>query len=142
MFLVDTNVLLDIFSNDPVWRPWSERSIRDSLVAGVVGINPIIYAETSLAFTDPRDLDHHLNALTLVRFQLPYEAGFLAARAFLRYRRAGGVRVSPLPDFYIGAHAETEGLTLLTRDTRRYQNYFPTVKLVAPQCPMSNAGKI
>ena len=133
MILVDTNVLLDIFSNDPAWRPWSERSIRDSLVSGVVGINPIIYAETSLAFTDPGELDHYLNALMLVRFQLPYEAAFLAARAFLRYRRAGGVRSSPLPDFYIGAHAATQGLTLLTRDTKRYRSYFPTVKLVTPK---------
>ena len=133
MFLVDTNVLLDILSDDPVWRPWSERSIRDSLVSGVVGINPIIYAETSVSFTDPRELDHYLNSLMLVRFQLPYEAGFLAARAFIQYRRAGGVRSSPLPDFYIGAHAETQGLTLLTRDIRRYQTYFPAVKLVTPR---------
>lgn len=140
MFLVDTNVLLDIFSDDPVWRPWSERSIRDSLVSGVVGINPIIYAETSLAFTDPRALDHHLSAFMLVRFQLPYEAGFLAARAFLRYRRAGGARLSPLPDFYIGAHAETQGLTLLTRDMRRYQTYFPAVKLVTPRDLATGAG--
>ena len=138
MYLVDTNVLLDIFTDDTVWRPWSERVIQDSLVSGVVGINPIIYAETSLAFTDPRELDHHLNAFMLVRFQLPYEAGFLAGRAFLRYRRAGGVRSSPLPDFYIGAHAEAQGLTLLTRDTRRYRSYFPTVKLVTPRDP---AGK-
>jgi len=141
VFLVDTNVLLDIFSNDPVWRPWSERSIRDSLVTGVVGINPIIYAETSLAFTDPKELDHHLNALMLERYQLPYEAGFLAARVFLRYRRAGGVRSSPLPDFYIGAHAETDGLTLLTRDTGRYESYFPAVKLVTPRDSVNRAGK-
>ena len=133
MFLVDTNVLLDILSDDPVWRPWSEHAIRDSLVSGVVGINPIIYAETSVSFTDPRELDHYLNSLMLVRFQLPYEAGFLAARALIQYRRAGGVRSSPLPDFYIGAHAETKGLTLLTRDIRRYQTYFPAVNLVTPR---------
>ncbi len=139
MFLVDTNVLLDIFTDDPVWRPWSERAVGDALDTGAVGINPLIFAETSLAFTDSAELDHHLNTLLLVRYQLPYEAAFLAARAFLRYRRAGGVRSSPLPDFYIGAHAETEGLTVLTRDIRRYRNYFPTVKLVTPRDPVSGA---
>ena len=141
MFLVDTNVLLDIFTDDPVWRPWSERAIRDSLVSGVVGINPIIYAETSLAFTNSKELDRHLNALMVVRFQLPYEAGFLAGRAFLRYRRAGGARSAPLPDFYIGAHARTQGLTLLTRDIGRYQSYFPAVNLVTPQDPVSDTDR-
>lgn len=135
MFLVDTNVLLDIFTDDAKWRPWSERAVGDALVAGPVGVNPIIYAETSLAFTDANTLDRHLRDLLIVRLQLPYGAAFRAGRAFLRYRRAGGVRSLPLPDFYIGAHAEADGLTLLTRDAGRYRSYFPSVTLVTPQDP-------
>ena len=99
---------------------------------GIVGINPLIYAETSLAFADTDTLDRHLDTLMLARLSLPYGAAFRAGRAFLRYRRAGGKRLAPLPDFYIGAHAETEGLTLLTRDVRRYRTYFPTLNLVTP----------
>ena len=135
MFLVDTNVLLDIFTDDAKWRPWSERAVGDALVTGPVGVNPVIYAETSLVFTDANTLDHHLRDLLIVRLQLPYGAAFRAGRAFLRYRRAGGVRSSPLPDFYIGAHAEADELTLLTRDAGRYRSYFPSVTLVTPQDP-------
>ena len=133
MFLVDTNVLLDIFTDDPAWRPWSENAIRDALLAGTVGFNPIVYAEASLGFTDAGVLDNHLDNLMLSRLPLPYGAAFRAGRAFLRYRRAGGLRTSALPDFYIGAHAETEGLTLLTRDSGRYRSYFPTLELITPQ---------
>lgn len=135
MFPVDTNVLLDIFTDDARWRPWSERAVGDALVAGPVGVNPIIYAETSLAFADADadGLDRHLNELMVVRLRLPYGAAFRAGRAFLRYRRAGGVRSSPLPDFYIGAHAEADNLTLLTRDAGRYRSYFPSVRLVTPR---------
>lgn len=128
MFLVDTNVLLDIFTDDARWRPWSERAVGDALVTGPVGVNPIIYAETSLAFADANALDRHLNGLMVVRLQLPYGAAFRAGRAFLRYRRAGGARSSPLPYFYIGAHAEADDLTLLTRDAGRYRSYFPSVR--------------
>ena len=100
---------------------------------GIVGINPIIYAETSLEFADTGVLDNQLDNLLLTRLTLPYGAAFRAGRAFLRYRRAGGARSSPLPDFYIGAHAETEGLTLLTRDVGRYRSYFPSLKLTTPR---------
>ena len=132
MFLVDTNVLVDIFNDDPTWRSWSENAIRDALVSGTVGINPIDYAETSLGFSDTRVLDAHLENLMLARLPLPFGAAFRAGRAFLRYRRAGGARTSPLPDFYIGAHAETKGLTLLTRDVGRYRSYVPSLELIAP----------
>lgn len=131
MFLVDTNVLLDIFTDDARWRSWSEAAVRDALVAGEVGINPIVYAETSLAFTEADLLDRSLDALMLERLPLPYAAAFLAAGA-LHYRRAGGARTSPLPDFYVGAHAAADGLTLVTRDVGRYRTYFLSVKLVAP----------
>ena len=88
--LLDTNVLLDIYTDDSTWRPWSEGAVRDALVAGNVAINPIVYAETSLAFADTDALDSHLDALMLQRLALPYGAAFRAGRAFLRYRRAGG----------------------------------------------------
>ena len=132
MVLVDSNVLLDLFTDDPRWRSWSERAIGDALAAGGIGINQIVYAETSLAFENGEALDRELNALPVARLQLSYEAAFSAARAFLRYRRAGGSRRSPLPDFYIGAHAAFEGLALLTRDAGRYRTYFPTVELITP----------
>lgn len=133
MFLVDTNVLLDIFTDDATWRSWSERALGNALATEAVAVNPIIYAETSLAFTDANALDRHLNDLMVVRVPLPYGAAFRAGRAFLRYRRAGGARSSPLPDFYIGAHAEVDDLTLLTRDAGRFRSYFPSVTLVTPQ---------
>ena len=132
MFLLDTNVLLDIFTDDERWRPWSERAVADAVVAGGVGINPIIYAEVSLAFADAETLDHRLSALLIERLPLPWGGAFMAGRAYRRYRRAGGLRTSPLPDFYIGAHAVTDGLTLVTRDAGRYRTYFPSVKLVTP----------
>lgn len=141
MFLVDTNVLLDIFTDDATWRSWSEQAVRDALESDAVGINPIIYAEASLAFADADLLDRSLDALMLGRLPLPYDAAFMAGRAYLRYRQAGGVRVSPLPDFYIGAHAAVDGLTLVTRDVGRYRTYFPMVKLMAPPGRPRAAGK-
>lgn len=132
MVLVDTNILLDLFTDDPTWGRWSENAMRDALVDDTVAINPIIYAEASIGFPESRVLDRHLDDLTVQRLPLPYAAAFPAGRAFLRYRRAGGQRSAPLPDFYIGAHAEAEGLTLLTRDPNRYRTYFPSVRLIAP----------
>lgn len=112
-----------------------ERAVRDALVAAGIGINPIIYAETSLAFADEGLLDRSLNALMVERLPLPYGAGFAAGRAFLRYRRAGGARATPLSDFYIGTHAAADDLTLITRDAGRYRTYFPSVRLVTPGRP-------
>ena len=132
MVLVDSSVLLDIFTDDPIWKQWSATALRDVRATGLAGINPLIYAETSLAFDSASELDRELDALLLERLQLPFEAGFDAARAFLKYRRAGGARSSPMPGSYIGAHAVFEGLTLLTRDTRRYRTYFPSVALISP----------
>ena len=132
MVLVDSNVLLDIFSDDAIWRPWSEAALHQAVVSSEVGINPIIYAETSLRFDDPEVLDRQLDSLLVQRLPLPYEAAFRAGRSFLEYRRSGGARSSPIPDFYIGAHAELEGLGILTRDVRRFRRYFPSVNLLAP----------
>ena len=132
MFLADSNVLLDIFGGDPSWGSWSKQALRDALAIGAVGINPVIYAEISVRFGDHASLDAGLNELTLERLQLPYEAAFLAGRAFRRHRRAGGVRSSPLPDFFIGAHAEVAEITVLTRDVSRFRTYFPSVHLISP----------
>ena len=95
-------------------------------------INPIVYAELAPAFATQADLDRWLDPAVFQRLPLPYTAGWLAAQAFVKYRRAGGTKNSPLPDFYIGAHAEAEGLTLVTRDAARYRTYFPSVTLIAP----------
>lgn len=133
MVLVDTNVLLDIATRDAVWFDWSSRQLAPLINAREAAVNPIIYAELAPHFRDERELD--LNLLppaTFKRLPLPYAAGFPAARAFVAYRKAGGIKSAPLPDFLIGGHAEADGLTLLTRDAKRYQTYFPNVKLIAP----------
>ena len=131
-FLFDTNVLLDIATADPTWLPWSESQLRNAAALGPILINPIIYAELAPAFASIADLDHWLNPSVFQRLSLPYSAGWLAAQAYMKYRRDGGTRTSPLPDFYIGAHAETEQRILVTRDATRYRTYFPNVDLIAP----------
>jgi len=130
--LFDTNVLLDIATADPTWLGWSEAQLRAAAAQGPILINPIVYAELAPAFTTQADLDGWLDPAIFGRLPLPYPAGWLAAQAFLKYRCAGGVRSSPLPDFYIGGHAEAEGLTLVTRDATRYRTYFPRVSLITP----------
>lgn len=108
-------------------------ALSDAADRDDVAINPIIFAEIASGFATMSELDRHLGAGAFRRLPLPYEAGFVAGRAFVEYRRRGGLRTSPLPDFYIGAHAAVSGLTLLTRDARRYAGYFPTVRLISPQ---------
>lgn len=105
---------------------------RATTLQGPIPINPIIYAELAPAFATQPDLDGWLDPAVFQRLPLPYAAGWLAAQAFVKYRRAGGTKSSPLPDFYIGAHAEAEGLTLATRDATRYRTYFPSVSLITP----------
>jgi hypothetical protein len=130
--LVDSNVLLDVATRDPQWETWSSDALTQAADDGQLVINPIIYAEVSIGFTTIEDLDDALPADVYLRTPLPYEAAFLAGKAFLTYRRRGGVKTTPLPDFYIGAHAAIAGCRLLTRDARRYRGYFPTVPLIAP----------
>jgi predicted nucleic acid-binding protein len=130
--LVDSNVIIDVLSKNPVWAEWSEKNLREATDGDEVAINPIIYAEISSGFATIADLDQDLSPVTFRRLALPYEAGFVAGRAFVEYRRRGGARTSPLPDFYIGAHAAVLGLTLLTRDARRYASYFPKLRLISP----------
>ena len=130
--LVDSDVLLDLFSEDDEWFDWSAAMLERAANESELVINPIIYAEVSPEFDSIEELDEALPTTFCRRADLPWAAGFLAGRAFVEYRRSGGVRRSPLSDFYIGAHAAIEGFTLLTRDARRYRKYFPTLRLVAP----------
>ncbi|CAN5557140.1 type II toxin-antitoxin system VapC family toxin [soil metagenome] len=130
--LVDSNVLLDILTEDPDWYDWSASAIEDLAESSVLIINPIIYAEVSVRFDRIEALDEALPIEMFRRDPLPWEAGFLAGKCFARYRRSGGVRRSPLPDFYIGAHAAIRGASLLTRDASRYRAHFPSLKLLSP----------
>ena len=129
--LVDSNVLLDLFTEDPTWATWSESRLAEAFDAGQVVINPIVYAEISVAFERIETLEDAL-PVQLGREALPWQAAFLAGKCFIDYRRRGGTRRSPLPDFYIGAHAAVTGRALLTRDTRRYQTLLPTLTLISP----------
>ncbi|MGH9256452.1 MAG: type II toxin-antitoxin system VapC family toxin [Vicinamibacterales bacterium] len=130
--LVDSNVLLDVFTEDDEWFDWSAAMIERAADAGPLYINPIIYAEVSVRFARVEDLDEALRPGYYRRADLPWAAGFLAGHAYVKYRRRGGAGRSPMPDFYIGAHAAVGGLALLTRDARRYRAYFPTVRVIAP----------
>jgi predicted nucleic acid-binding protein len=132
MILVDSNIIIDVLTKNPSWQAWSEAALSDAADRDDVAINPIIFAEIASGFATIRELDRHLGADAFRRLPLPYEAGFVAGRAFVEYRRRGGVRTSPPPDFYIGAHAAVSGLSLLTRDARRYVSYFPKVRLISP----------
>lgn len=130
--LVDSNVILDVFTEDEEWLDWSAAQLAEAAGNGMLVINPIIYAEVSARFNRIEDLDDALPAGYYRRVPLPWEAAFLAGQCFVKYRRRGGSRRSPMPDFYIGAHAAIAGLTLLTRDATRYRAYFPTLRIVAP----------
>jgi predicted nucleic acid-binding protein len=130
--LVDSNVLLDVATNDPVWAEWSAQALEAAADQAPLAINALIYAEVSIGFARIEDVEEALPVRLYRREPLPYEAAFLAGKAFLQYRRRGGARTAPLPDFYIGAHAAVAGFQLLTRDPTRYRTYFPTVELIAP----------
>jgi hypothetical protein len=130
--LVDSNVLLDVLTDDPVWLAWSSEALADAADAGRLVINPLVYAEVSIGFERIEELDQALPAETFLRAPLPWAAAFLAGKCFVAYRRAGGERRSPLPDFYIGAHAAVEGMPLLTRDPDRYRTYLPRLELISP----------
>jgi predicted nucleic acid-binding protein len=130
--IVDSNVILDVAQSDRRWSAWSTRAIERLLDVTVLVINPIIYAEVSIGYRTIEDAEVALPADLYHREPLPYDAAFLAGKCFLAYRRRGGVRRSPLPDFYIGAHAAVRGYRVLTRDASRYRTYFPTVQLIAP----------
>lgn len=130
--LVDSNVLVDVLSRDARWLSWSMDALATAADRGPVVINPVVYAEVSTGFTRIEDLDRALPQDDFARVPLPWAAAFLAGKSFLDYRKRGGAKRSPLPDFYIGAHAAVSKLALLTRDATRYRTYFPTVDVIAP----------
>jgi predicted nucleic acid-binding protein len=130
--LADTNILIDILSADPDWKPWSARELEKQSATGPVVINEIVYAELAGHYGSQQQLDEIVKGLQLQFEWLPKSALFLAGRAFREYRRAGGPRTSILADFFIGAHATVAQIPILTRDARRYRTYFPDVELIAP----------
>ena len=132
MLLVDTNVLVDVLQDDRQWAGWSIGQLRAQASIHQLTINPIIYAEISLSFSTIEGLDSAVSTLGLELREIPRPALFLAARAYVQYRRRGGSRLQVLPDFFIGAHAAVEGWPLLTRDASRFKTYFPTLEVIAP----------
>ena len=130
---MDTNVLLDVVTQDARWSEWSSSKLAEAAESSTLIVNPIIYAEISIAFERIEDVDVLLSREFFRREEVPYEAAFLAGKAFMNYRKRGGRKTSTLPDFFIGAHAAVRGYRLLTRDAARYRTYFPTVEVVAPR---------
>jgi predicted nucleic acid-binding protein len=130
--LVDSNVIIDVASEDAEWLDWSQWRLTEAAERGAVAINPIIYAEVAAGYDTIEALNDALPPEFYARVPVPWEAAFLAAKTFSRYRRRGGTRTRPLPDFFIGAHAAVAGMTLLTRDARRYRTYFPKLDIIAP----------
>lgn len=132
MILIDSNVLLDIASEDSKWFSWSSEAVERAGSLSELAINPVIYAEASVRYASSEEFDFAFPEQFFRREPLPYSAAFLAGKAHLSYRKQGGSRVAPLPDFFIGAHAAVSGHQILTRDPRRFRRYFPSVKLIAP----------
>jgi len=130
--LVDSNVILDVLNEDPRWYAWSSNALAQCANVGPLYINPIIYAEVSIGVATIEELEEVLPPESFPRLPIPLEAAFLAGKAFLRYRKRKGTKITPLPDFFIGAHAAVAGLQLLTRDSRRYRTYFPSIEIIAP----------
>jgi predicted nucleic acid-binding protein len=130
--LVDSNVLLDIATEDARWGGWSAKALKEAAQTDIIVINPIVFAEVSIRYERIEEIEDVLPATRFRRDPLPYEAAFLAGKAFRRYRDVGGTRATPMADFYIGAHAAVANYRLLTRDATRYRTYFPTVDLIAP----------
>ena len=132
--LVDSNIILDIFLNDPKWADWSESILEKYVQNATLYINAIVYAEISIGFGKIEDLESAVQRTGFRMLEIPKEALFLAGKAFLKYKQRSGSKRTPLPDFFIGAHAAVLKLDLITRDVTRYRSYFPTVKLISP-CP-------
>jgi predicted nucleic acid-binding protein len=133
VILVDTNVLLDVVTDDPKWAEWSQHRLEAASLSSRLAINGVIYAELSTRFGRIEDLDAMLESAGATLVEIPRQALFLAGKAFLSYRKSGGARTGVLPDFFIGAHAAVAKVPLLTREPRRYRNYYPTAELIAPE---------
>jgi len=134
--LVDSSILLDVLTEDPRWFEWSSSALRRFGENSILVINPVVYAEISVRFETIEELENAVPRSMFDRRDIPWEAAFLAGKCFVRYRRAGGRRSAPLPDFFIGAHAAIEKLDLLTRDPARFKAYFPTVNVIGPKSQM------
>lgn len=132
MILVDSNIWIDIMSSDPVWLDWSLAQLRQARLIDQTAINPVIFAEISASFDSLDALNDFLRPLNVQNAGFSDLAAFLAGQAFWNYRQRQGSKTGVLPDFFIGAHAQAEGWTLLTRDASRYRSYFPAVKLICP----------
>jgi predicted nucleic acid-binding protein len=130
--IVDSNVILDIFLNDPNWADWSEKTLNRLSMTNTLYINPIIYTEVSIGFNRIEELENVIQKAGFQMLEIPKEALFLAGKAYLKYRRNKGTKTSPLPDFFIGAQAAVLNVDLITRDVSRYTTYFPTVNLITP----------
>ena len=130
--LVDSNIVLDVFLNDPKWADWSESKLDEYDQSGILYINSIVYSEISIGFDRIEDLESAIARAGFQVLEIPKEALFLAGKAYLKYKKRKGIKRTPLPDFFIGAHAAVQNLDLITRDVSRYQSYFPTVKLISP----------
>ncbi len=130
--LVDSNIILDVFLNDPDWADWSETALEKISHQAILYINAIIYSEVSIGFVRIEDLEGAMAKAGFLMLEIPKEALFLAGKAYFQYKKEGGAKRSPLPDFYIGAQAAVLQLDLLTRDTSRYRTYFPSVRLITP----------
>jgi predicted nucleic acid-binding protein len=132
VILVDTNVLIDIATEDPIWAEWSLREFNAAAAIDELAINDVVYAELSVGYASVDELDRAIQRVGITLAPIPRTALFIAGRVFQRYRAAGGIRTGVLPDFFLGAHAAVAGIPLLTRDTRRYRTYFPELTLIAP----------
>jgi predicted nucleic acid-binding protein len=132
MVFVDSNIIFDMWDHDPIWEPWSRSQFLRLSLLEETAINPIIFGELASRFGNRANLDQALESLRLILIGIPREAAFLAGKAFVEYRKRGGMKTGVLPDFFIGAHAAVMSATLLTRDVMRYKTYFPSVRLIAP----------
>ena len=132
MVLVDSNVLIDVMTQDAVWCDWSLAQLRASKAQDKLVINPMIYAEIAVAYESIAELDSFLKPTGIIVSPISNQTAFLASRAFMRFRKTKGTKTGVLPDFFIGAQAQAEGWTLLTRDATRYRRYFPEVALICP----------
>lgn len=130
--LIDSCIILDIVTEDPHWLTWSSRQLEECAEEFPLIINPIIYSEVSIGFKKIEELEEILPDSIFKKEPLPWEAAFLAGKMFLKYRKSGGQRTLPLPDFFIGAHAVIENFTLLTRDSKRFKYYYPHLKIISP----------
>jgi hypothetical protein len=132
MIFVDTNVLVDVITNNPIWGSWSLRALETAALRDRLAVNPVVYAELSIGYARLEEVDAMLARTEIVVVETPRAALFVAGKVFLKYRRRGGTKTGVLRDFFIGAQAATLGAQLITRDARRYRAYFPTVELIAP----------